>query len=115
MSKKKSKTRIENVKPDMKNFNFKTEPVEIDGDQYNVHEISIGQRRKILSDFDKDKDSTLYSVGLIVGGCEEFENSSVDEILGMPVTLFDEIARAVASASSMNPDDDEGGETKKAD
>jgi hypothetical protein len=97
-------------------FDFKSDTVEIDDTTYHVQEISIGQRRKILAAFNKSKDSTMYSAGLIQGGCDEFEGVSDDEIMEMPASIFDAIAEAVANVSGMNPDDDdEEGGTKKAD
>ena len=97
-------------------YSFKNETVEIDGSVYHVHEITIGQRRKILAAFNESKDSTMYSVGLVQGGCDEFDGTSDDDILAMPASLFDAIAEAVADVSGMNPDDDdEDGEPKKAD
>ena len=95
-------------------YKFKQDSVVIDGDSFHVHEITIGQRRKILAAFNESKDSTMYSVGLVQGGCDEFVDASDDDILAMPASLFDAIAEAVANVSGMNPDDDdgEGGEKK---
>ena len=97
-------------------YTFKQDSVTIDGADFHVHEITIGQRRKILAAFNESKDSTMYSVGLVQGGCDEFDGASDDDILAMPASLFDAIAEAVADVSGMNPDDDdEDGEPKKAD
>jgi len=91
---------------------FPTTEVTVGDKIYHVREITIGKRREILAAFNKDKDGTMYSVGLISGGCAEYIGKDA-EILALPGSLFDKLSEAVAEASGMT--DDEESEPKKAD
>jgi hypothetical protein len=112
MSKSKKKQAAESG--DLDESLFPTTAVPVGDKIYHVREITIGKRREILAAFNKDQDGTMYSVGLISGGCVEYLGKDT-EILALPGRLFDKLSEAVANASGMNADDDEGGETKKAD
>jgi len=86
---------------------FKLKKIDVNGQKYEVHEISVRQRREIFSQHKESGDALEMSISLVLFGCVQFEGKDDEAVLDLPGTVFDAISGAVADVSGMGADDDE--------
>jgi hypothetical protein len=92
---------------------FESKKVEAGGKTFTVHEITVKQRKEIFSQHKEDGDATTMAANLVLFGCDQFKEKSIDDVLELPGTVFDKISSAVADVSGMGGDDADDGEGEK--
>ena len=81
--------------------------VEIEGEKIPVKEISAGQRRDLVKQATDNIDDAELNAQMIKSGCEKYKESSIEEILDLPGSDFDALAKEISKLSGM------GGEAEK--
>jgi len=83
-------------------MNFETKTVEVKGNTYNVQELSARQRQEVYKLFKSDDvDPVSLQAHYILRGCVEFKDSTLDEIMDLPGSLFGTLADEVVKISGL--------------
>lgn len=85
---------------------FATKEIESGGTVFHVQELSVRHRSEIFDIFNEDKDATKMSATIILYGCEEFRGKTIDDVIDLPGSVFDDLSNAVADVSGMNVDEE---------
>lgn len=85
---------------------FKSKEVKIDNEKVTVRELSAGERRELIDSAKEGINDTELSAKMIKAGCEKYRSSSIDDIMGLPGSVFDELSGAISKLSGMSADEE---------
>lgn len=88
-------------------FHFKNKTIEIDGQDFNLRELSVKQQKELFEAFKEDNDSTLLQARYVKAGCHECKEMELDEILDAPASVIKTLSEAVAELSGLTSDEDD--------
>jgi|14_taG_2_1085336.scaffolds.fasta_scaffold08114_6 hypothetical protein len=91
---------------------LKTETVDIFGQSVEFHEITAADFIK-ASEIAED-DVAKSDAFLIIAGCDELEDSDLDDVVQWPIQLTRKISKIIVSLSGLGEDSVDEGKSEKA-
>lgn len=86
---------------------FDKKTIELKGERFTINELSARNRQAIFKMFKKeDIDAVELQAHYIKLGCTEFKDSTLDDIMELPGTVFGKLADEVVQVSGLSDEAD---------
>ena len=83
---------------------FNESVVSVKGYQFTVHELSARNRKRIFGLFKDEVNSMDLQAEVIRMGCDLFSGYTVEQLLELPSTIFEQLYTKIYDISGLNED-----------